>query len=73
MGLFPYISMATMTTFPGIGEKTLLRPHAKPKHPKFNISAKQNLPLPDNQIGTSEPPLFSAIMHGHLCYYYAKK
>ena len=35
-GLFLHISMATMTTF---------RSHAKHKHSRFSISAKQDLPL----------------------------
>ena len=69
MGLFPQISMATVTTFPGtslivkkdklgsIGEKILFRRHALPKHPRFNISVKHYLPLPDKQIGVFEPPI----------------
>ena len=40
----------------------------KPKHPRFNISAKQYLLLPDSRIGTFEPPLFSAIIHRLLLY-----
>ena len=31
-----------------IGKKNLLCCYAWPKHPRFNISAKQDLPLPDS-------------------------
>ena len=49
-----------------IGQKILLRCHAWPKHPRFNISVKQNLPFPDSRIGAFEPPLFSTIITGIL-------
>ena len=42
--------------------------HALPKHPRFNISTKQDLLLPDSRIRALEPPLFSAIVHGLLFY-----
>ena len=32
-----------------IGEKSLLRRNAQPKHPRYNISAKQDLPLPESR------------------------
>ena len=51
-----------------IGEKSLLRRNAYPKRPRFNISAKQDLPLPDSRIDAFEPPLSSAIIHGLLPY-----
>ena len=38
------------------------------KHPKFNISAKQDLPLHDSRIGAFEPLLFNVIIHGFLLY-----
>ena len=38
------------------------------KHPRFNISAKQDLLLPDSRIGAFQPPLFSTIIHGLLLY-----
>ena len=42
--------------------------HALPKHPWFNISAKQDLLLPDSRIRALKPPLFSAIIHLLLFY-----
>ena len=50
MGVYPHISVATMTTFPG----TSL------------IIKKIN--WVDSRIGALEPPLSSAIIHGHLRY-----
>ena len=49
-----------------IGKENALRRYAEPKHLRFDISAKQDLPLLDSQIGASEPPLFSVILHGLL-------
>ena len=39
-----------------IGEKSLFQRNALSKNPRFNISAKQDLPLPDSRIGAFEPP-----------------
>ena len=42
------------------------RPDVEPKHPRFNIAAKQDLPLLDRQIDAFEQPLSSIILHGLL-------
>ena len=53
--------------------KILLWHHAFLKNPRFNISAKQDLPLPNNRIAAFEPTLFSSIIPNPLLYYHAKK
>ena len=45
-----------------------LRHYAQPRHPRLNGNVKQDLPLPESQIGALKQPLFSAIIHGLLLY-----
>ena len=65
--------MATMTMFPGTrlfskrqiclnrqGNSPLAPWY--PKHPKFDVSAKQDLLLPKSRTGAFEPILFTAII-----------
>ena len=77
MGLFPHVSMATMTTFPvhywknrqGLsGNKVLLQRNGYPKLHRFSNCAKEDLPLLGSQIVAFKPSLFSAIIHGLLLY-----
>ena len=75
-GLFPYISMATITTFPGASlismETGLNRRESfsfgampSPNIPDL-VKASQKLPLPDSRIGASEPSLYGTIIHAAL-------
>ena len=69
----PYISMATITTFPGTSvmpiENGLNRGESFSfgAMPSLNIpdlaKAKQDLPFPDGQIGVFEPLLYASIIY----------
>ena len=62
-GLFPYISMATITTFPGTSFSFGAMP--SPNIPDLT-KARQDLPLSDSRIGALEPSLYGTIIHAAL-------
>ena len=75
MGLFPHVSMATITTFPGtslIVEKTNWVELARkitfgtmpsPNIPGVTFPLNKTFPFPNRLIGALEPMLFGAIIH----------
>ena len=60
-GLFPYISMATITTFPG----TSLIPMETGLNWReiFSFGAMPGPNIPDSRIGAFEPSLYGTIIH----------
>ena len=75
-GLFPYMSMATITTFPsaslipmetGLNRREIFSFGAMPS-PKIPdlAKARQDLPLSDSRIGASEPSLYGTIINAAL-------